>query len=174
MRRLIPAGLLLLAISALPGCGLFPSEEARPCPRVSLLNDAGRLIAYREGPGRDLTDVRYEARVEDVNWACGYTKNRLRVAAKIDIVATRGPASRQGKISVPFFVAITGGDQQILAKQAFKSELVFPKGRRRAGVREEIEQIIFLREGETGAHYEIIVGLQLSEEQLRLNRRRRF
>ena len=41
-------------------------------------------------------------------------------------------------------------------------------------MREEIEQIIFLKENESGADYEIIVGLQLDKAQLQQNRGQRF
>ena len=50
----------------------------------------------------------------------------------------------------------------------------FGGARRRSGVREEIEQIVFLKENENGSDYEIIVGLQLNEQQLQQNRGRRF
>jgi hypothetical protein len=75
---------------------------------------------------------------------------------------------------VPFFVAIIDKAQNIVAKAQFESEIVFRYGRRRVGAREEIEQIIFLKENEGGTDYEIIVGLQLNEGQLQQNRGRRF
>ena len=132
------------------------------------------MTQYRDGPGRDLIDVLFQARVIDVNWRCNYTGKRLGVVATIDIVAQRGPASKGGNANVPFFVAIIDKDQSIVAKQEFQSEIKFGGVRRRAGAREEIEQIIFLKTNESGTDYEIIVGLQLTEAQLRQNRGRRF
>jgi hypothetical protein len=164
----VAAGGMLLA-----ACGLFAPGEVKVCPRVSLLNDAESMIQYRDGPGRDLTDVLFEAKVVDVNWSCKYLDNRVRVEAVIDIVAQRGPASRGGNAKVWFFVGIIDYEQNIIAKQTFASEIEFRDGRRRAGVREEIEQILFLKEGEGGSDYEIIVGLQLTEQQLQQNRGRR-
>ena len=71
---------------------------------------------------------------------------------------------------MPFFVAIIDNDQNIIAKKTFVSELEFRHGRRRAGVREEIEQIMYLKKGEAGTGYEVIVGLQLTKHQLKQNR----
>ena len=88
----------------------------------------------------------------------------------IDIVAQKGPAAKGVAAQVPFFVAIIDNDQNIIAKKTFVSELEFRDGRRRAGVREEIEQIMYLKKGEAGTGYEVIVGLQLTKHQLKQNR----
>lgn len=164
---LAAAGMLLSA------CAFFSPQEAKVCPRVSLLNEAVTMTRYKDGPGRDLIDVLYEAKVHDVNWTCKFLDNRMRVEAAIDIVAQRGPASKGGNAQVPFFVAIIDSAQKIVAKKTFSSEVEFRGGRRRAGVREEIEQTVFLKKGESGTDYEIIVGLQLTEQQLKQNRGRR-
>ena len=157
-------GLLLAA------CGFLAPRETKICPRVSLLKIAEKMIRYREGPGRDLTDVRYGAKVLDIKSSCKYLDNRVRVEAVIDIVAQKGPAGKGVAARVPFFVAIIDNDQNIIAKKTFVSELDFRDGRRRAGVREEIEQIMYLKKGEAGTVYEIIVGLQLTKDQLKRNR----
>ena len=162
---LIAGGGLLLA-----ACGFLAPGEIKICPRVSLLNKAEIMIHYREGPGRDLTDVRYEAKMLDIKSSCKYLDNRVRVEAVIDIVAQKGPAAKGVAAQVPFFVAIIDNDQNIIAKKTFVSELEFRDGRRRAGVREEIEQIMYLKKGEAGTGYEVIVGLQLTKHQLKQNR----
>jgi len=157
----------------LVGCDFFQGQDTRPCPRVTVLDDAGRSTQHRDGPGRDLTDVTYIARIEDVQSTCKYRKQQLTVDATIIILAQRGPASTQPQANFPFFVAITDIDQNILAKEVFDSVVEFPDGRRRAGVYEEITQEIALGPDETGIAYEIIVGFQLSREQLERNRARR-
>ncbi|MDP6689547.1 MAG: hypothetical protein QF384_08635 [Alphaproteobacteria bacterium] len=168
------AALICIAILSLSACSLFQSGSPKVCPRVALLNDAAKMTQYRDGPGRDLIDVVYEARVHDVKWGCKYVDSRVRVEVKIDIVAQRGPASSGDGAQVPFFVAIIDSAQNIVAKKVFQSEVEFRGGRRRAGVREEIDQTIFLKQGEHGSDYEVIVGLQVSEQQLQQNRGRRF
>ena len=63
--------------------------------------------------------------------------------------------------------------RDILAKEIFTSIVPFPEGRSQAGVVEELEQIIPLPDRKAGPNYEIIVGFQLTEEQLQQNRKRR-
>ncbi len=170
MRLIAPLALCALVLS---GCGLFQKDDPRICPRVSILNDADRAVVYRDGPGRDLIDVRHEAQIGDISWSCKYSKEQVRVLAKIRILAQRGPASVNAQASFDFFVAVTDNGYDILAKEVFKTTIPFPEGRTQSGVFEEIEEIIPLSSQEDGPNYEIIVGFQLSEEQLQLNRKRR-
>jgi hypothetical protein len=173
--RSLGGAMALISIGALllSACSMFQPNSPKPCPRVSLLNDAAKLTRYRDGPGRDLTDVLFEARVHDVKWGCKYADGRVRVEAMIDIIAQRGPAFAGANAQVPFFVAVIDETQNIIAKKTFDSEVEFRDGRRRAGVREEIDQTVFLKQGEHGPEYEIIVGLQVTERQLQQNRGRR-
>ena len=137
-----------------------------------MLRDAAQATQFREGPGRDLTDVTHEAAFTAVELTCSYRKDQLEVALQISFVAERGPAGAD-KANFPFFVAVVDSQQNILAKEVFDSEVEFEEGRRRTGIREEIDQRITLRSNESGADYEALVGFQLSQEQLARNRRRR-
>ena len=165
-------GLGLLSVGLLTACDtLFPSPQG-PCPTVSIVSDAARLTQYRDGAGRDLTDVRYQAEISNVQFSCRYQRDgRLTAALAIDIVATRGPAADDGSTNFPFFVAIADSRQNILAKEVFDSVIEFDRRQRRAGVREEIDQELPLAGEDSGANYEVLVGFQLTAEQLEQNRR---
>ncbi len=63
-RRRGPLGLVLLAF-VLSGCGIFYREPPPPCPRAFPVADA-RMLTRFTGQGHDLTDVIFEARIEDV------------------------------------------------------------------------------------------------------------
>ncbi len=50
---------------------MFDQERPPPCPRAFPVADARALTRYT-GQGRDLTDVIFEARIEDVALICDY------------------------------------------------------------------------------------------------------
>jgi hypothetical protein len=159
---------------ALAGCGLFGgSSPPHACPDAVMLADAKRITLYRAGPGRDLTDVEFEGEIARIASTCKYGKHELTITLTADLVATRGPAASDSKAVLPFFVAVTDGARNIVAKKVFDSDIPIPPGQRRAGVREEIEQVIPLPEGEPAPYYEVVVGFQLTAEQLERNRRAR-
>lgn len=164
----------LFGLLAVAGCTLFGEDETRPCPAVVKHQEISEAVQYAEGKGRDLIDLRFSGKIGDVAWKCTYDGNvSLEMVLEIQVLLEKGPAAKGQIAKFPFFVAITDKRQNILAKEVFTSEVEFPKGRRRAGVIEEVEQIIPLKTDQTGADYEIIVGFQLTREQLEFNRRRR-
>ncbi|HJP22499.1 MAG: hypothetical protein QF546_08495 [Alphaproteobacteria bacterium] len=168
----------LLTALLLAGCapgGLLSKQTNIPCPSIMLLGEAERLTQFKEGEGRDLIDVRYEATLSNLTLQCVFKEGRVEVIASFDLVATRGPAARGRIGEFPFFVAVTGpgpGDG-IMAKEVFSSRLEFGPNRRRAGVVEQIEEIIPLAEGQKAEDFEVLIGFQLAPDQLEYNRRRR-
>lgn len=157
----------------LGACGLF-EEEGRPppCPIAAVVGDARTLSLYAPGPGRDLTDVTFEAAIGARVTACEYDKNKLTSQLRVEIIAQRGPADRSRRGTFEYFVVIADQDQNILAKERFTMAIDFPGNRTRVGVFEELDQTIHLKAGETGDNYDIYVGFQLSDDQLRENRDR--
>ena len=172
LRRLVLALPLLAA-----GCGAFDRSPPPACPRIGILSDAATLVKFRPGPGRDLTDVEHEAEILNVDRTCELRDKgtAVEVAVTIQFAASRGPAAPEATtIPLPYFVAVVErATQRIIAREAIPGQIELPPGRRRAGVGEEITERIPLSTGRSPADYEILVGLELTEEQLQYNRRRR-
>ena len=173
MRRIhLKFASLSAALALLLGaCGVgdifgFAEPETRPCPQVFKIGDASRLIKYQSGKGRDLLDVEFEAGIGNLDWRCKYDDDMLIVELAVEIIVKKGPASRADQVDMPIFVSIIDRGQKVLAKQVFNSQIEFEKGRRRTGSLEEFEQQIPLRSGQTGDDYAIVVGFQLTREQL--------
>ena len=163
----------LLLVALVAGCSMFSKPDPRPCPRVSVLNEAQQVTQYRPGPGRDLTDVAYVGEIGRLKSQCHYEDNQLTVGTEVTVLAERGPAADDPTVSLPVFIAVTGAGQDILAKEVFDTTVEFPSGLRQGQAVGEYEQSLHLKDGETGANYEIIVGFQLTKEQLEMNRPRR-
>jgi hypothetical protein len=157
---------------ALAGCG--SSGPPKPCPRIAVLDEAQRLVRFAPGPGRDLTDVRFEAEIGVRPGTCAYAKkdSRLEVEMAVEIQAVRAPnAGRSGEFE--YFVAITDRSQRILERQSFTAVVPFEADRRSGGVLEELAQSIPLKPNQLGNEFEIIVGFALSPDELAFNRRLR-
>jgi len=160
------AGALLVAACA-------DRAPLRPCPPVSVLKDTERAVMFRDGPGRDITDVRWEVAIASVDSKCTYRGDQLTSQVAVDIVAGRGPAADAPAGVFAFFVAVVDREQNILAKQVFETRVEFAATQGRAGVREEIDQMVRLPAGAEGDDYVVLVGLQLEPQQLEYNRAQR-
>ncbi len=161
---------------ALAGCGSTP--EPAECPPVSVLSEAASLTRFAPGPGRDLVDVDFRAELTDLRSGCIYAKegggaSKLVVAVGPAIAATRGPANEDRKADFQYFVSVVAADADILNKQLFPVSVTFPGNSTRVDIVQDDPPVSIdlpiPTEGE--GYYEILLGLQLSEDELQYNRR---
>ncbi|MFN4309263.1 MAG: hypothetical protein ACK4FK_01625 [Ferrovibrio sp.] len=167
----VPA--LLIAASLLAACG-SKKPNLPPCPRVGILGDAQKATQFRDGPGRDLTDVTFETELLDYNGECRYEDKQAAVVVTfvLQVAATRGPAATSAEAQVPYFIAIVDKQQNVLSRERFVARIPFRDGRRRLAVAEELEQRIPLA-GRRTSEIEILIGLEMPRDQLERNRQQR-
>lgn len=165
---------IVAVVASLSGCGLFEKKAPPPpCPRIGILGDVQKSVQFRPGPGRDLTDVTFETELLDFTGSCKYDDRGVVVVTfTLQVAATRGPAAESREALVPYFVAVVDKQRGVLSRDGFTARIPFPSGRRRIAVGEELEQRIPLGTRST-SDVEILIGLQLDQEQLDGNRRKR-
>jgi hypothetical protein len=168
--RLLALPALTVALAALSGCGMFRKTPQFDCPVVELPKDLSTMTKFREGAGRDLTDVVYNAGILDVQIACDYGSRGASIQLNVVVGADRGPANTSPSATIPYFIAIGDPARNILAKEVFSTTVTFQPGQSRAANTEETEEMIPLPKGASAERYGIIVGLQLSPEELEYNR----
>jgi hypothetical protein len=165
----LAAGGLVLAV-ALAAC----SEDGPPppCPAIVPVADAAQLVRFN-GQGRDLTDVNFEAKIENYQLTCEYSDNVIEAQMLLQILAVRGPADRDRVANLKYFVAIATRDQQIGAREEFELSVPFEGNRTRVIASEELSPRIPLKAGENGDNYLIYIGLSVTPEELQYNRENR-
>lgn len=156
------------------GAGTQTEARRLDCPEIGGTAETSDLRRYR-GAGRDLTDLVVEAKLTAVSGRCeplGRRREGVRVALAPSIEVMRGPAASGRTLSVPYFVAVADPTGRIPAKQVFEIAVEFPANRSRLRLSgEEVTVDLPLRPGERASDYTVLVGLQLSEEELATNRR---
>ncbi len=168
----VGAALAITLAVTLAACGGGDRGPRLPCPRLFTLGDAGRQIKF-VGQGRDLTDVEFEAAIDNPVMACRYKDGAVESLVTLNIAAARGPADDDRRVRVTYVVIISARDRQGLWREEFDVDFEFEGNQTRMVVLEEVEPRIPLAEGETGADYEIYLGLRLTPEELRYNRENR-
>lgn len=174
-RNKVIRGCAVLLALMLAGCGMFDKKQPPPCPPISVLADAGDLVRYKPGPGRDITDVVFEAKISNFRGSCSYrdknTKVSIDLAVMIDL--KRGPADRDGKAAFEYFVAIPKFHPAPEGKRVLPIQVEFVRNRTRLRVTDALELDIPIANGGKGDNYPVFIGFQLSPEELRENRARR-
>jgi hypothetical protein len=170
---LAAAPVALAAVAALAGCSNTRADVgAPPCPKVAVLADAAHLAVYRDGPGRDLTDIKYEADIGRISGECVYKKDlsSVRVDMKLMITGKRGPADRDHIADFVYFVAVIDGQSNVLARKEFPSQIEFAPDQAQVVTQEELEEIIKLKKDQPGSDFDVLVGFKLDHEQVQRNR----
>ena len=173
----LAAGLLLAACGSNPVTRAFDTRQnAGPCPPVAILYDASRIVEI-EGDAPNYTNITYTGEMTDVELFCRYVGEQpLRAEVEIDFAFGKGPKGTSNRHSYTYWVAVTRRSSKVLAKQYFTVDANFSGGAV-DGRQEVIQDIIIPRADETisGANFEVVVGFELTEEQLTFNREgRRF
>lgn len=184
-RSHISAFVLILAGLALAACGTYDKVMGRndppppPCPQVSVVQEALSLTRFRPGPGRDLTDVLFEAKLDDFQGGCEFEYNRKTrhgvqtVDLNLLFEAARGPADTGREARFEYFVTLVNEQKQVVTKQVYPIKVTFPGNLTRARVTTEPVFLHIPVKGKwTGKEFEAFIGLQLSQAELDHNRRR--
>lgn len=168
-------GLAILSLAVgLGGCDTVSKALAKkspvPCPDATIMKEASRIVAFRPGAGRDITDIRFEARLPRILVSCVYEKDMVEVSTTVALVAARGPADKTRRAPIRYFVAVLDVKDRVVAKREFETVLEFPVNIDRGGTSEDLVQRIPLAPGVRGGDYMIAVGFQLTRDELAYNR----
>lgn len=145
------------------------------CPRVATPADTGDILRFRTPDSRDLTDLVVAARITAFNGTCRLVNRQsaVEVTLTMGVEAMRGPAAQGRAVELPYFVAISGANEEIFTKEIFTIAVEFPANTQRARMRgEEVRLTLPVSADKPAGAYRVFVGFQLTEPELALNRSR--
>jgi hypothetical protein len=175
--RMLKFAPLFLAL-VLVGCNsrlaqrLDDTPNAGPCPVAGSIHDAARYVKFRDGSAQLYNDIAYTGEITDVRLYCRYFKDTpLEAEIEVDFAFGKGPAATADEHDYRYFVAVTRRNGKVLAKEYFDTRAEFDRGLV-TGTSELVNRIVIPRADESisGVNFEVIVGFELTPEQLEFNR----
>mgnify|MGYP001162144344 FL=1 len=170
-------GLILTGCESAKELNPFAKKKPLPaCPKVQLLKDTDTITAYRAGPGRDITDIRFEAELKGFTGECEYigkkgVYSKVNVTIKVDFDISRGPAEKSRSTNVSYFVAMPEFYPKPQGHQVFTTRVTFPENRNSMWIIDEaVEVSIPITKSRPGPNSKIYIGFQLTPEQIKFNR----
>ncbi len=164
-----------LLLAALGSCGIGRSLDSRPnvgpCPVAGSLYDASRLVEVGEVERHE--NVGFTGIIDGVHGFCRYVgKDPIDMNMDINFTLGKGPMAQGDSRTYQYFVAVTRRDRTVLAKEVYSFDVKFPRGADIVRHTESVPGIVIPRATETvsGANFEVIVGFELTPEQLAFNR----
>ncbi|WP_421995107.1 hypothetical protein [Roseococcus sp.] len=167
---------LVLSAMVVSGCQPTRIDDLLvSCPALTLPSDLADLTRYRAGSPPDLSTVVLDARVTAVDANCrrGRRDRSLDATISMRFQMDRGPAAPSRAVQIPWFLAVLDANDNVISRQSFVLPAQFGANTTRAAVSSQPVEISF----PVGQHlraqdYRIMVGFQLTEDELALNRRR--
>ena len=167
--RIALTGLILFSVT---GCDR-DNEPGRitVCPRAGVLYDASRMIQFGSGAERTVDNVAYDAEIGQVRIKCDNDEGVVDAEIEFALDVRAGPQGRVGTQTLRYFVAITELNQRVVDKQFYAFEADFDVDKPRVYETKKIDdiRIPFKRLGRPDL-YEILVGWDLTPQQLQYNR----
>jgi hypothetical protein len=162
----------MLVASVLPILAGCASDKTNNCPGVSSIVETSIGTVFLPGKPVDPSNMLYTIEITDVHGTCDVDKPALNSSTDVDITfrATRGPNGGGAKYQVPYFVAISQFDR-ILAKKVYSIDFVFAPGQTSTTFTDTVKSAdVAAAKDKKTFDYLVLVGLQLSKEQLDFNR----
>lgn len=147
------------------------TPNAGPCPSVRVLYDASRFVEISGDLKFD--NVGFTGEIQKIESACRYYgENPIEVGLAIDMALGKGPKAEGERKLVKYWIAVTRKDVAPIFKKDFTGEVFFPKGSDRVRLITPEVSIEIPRANKevSGANFEILVGFDLTDEQLKFNR----
>ena len=141
------------------------ARAAESCPHLGLLADASRLTDF-EGT----TSAQFRATLGGEALQCVVKDGVAHTRLKFKVTGNLQTDAKSDTRKVPYFVAVMQGTQ-VLAKQVYSIDIPFTGHERSVSVEERINRVdIPLASGKAATDYQVMIGFQLTREQVAYNR----
>lgn len=153
--------------------GNDPRPNVGPCPLMGVLYESSRLVQFQEADVQRYANIAFTGEMAGVRGLCRYVDDDpITMAIDIDMSFGRGPAATQSERTYRYWVAVTRRGRAPIAKEYFDVNVRFPRGESVVSRTERIENIVIPRANAevSGENFEILVGFELTPEQLQFNR----
>jgi len=148
-----------------------PKANEGPCPQALVLWDAARKVQI--GEPQAYANIGFTAEILSVRSLCTYVgTNPIDATLEIDFAFGRGPAAVGMETNYPYFVSVTRKDRAIITKETYPLPIKFRRPDEIVRHTEKFSSIIIPRQQEntSGINFEIIVGFELTEDELEFAR----
>ncbi len=162
----------------IPGTGAGTTAEMMlgdDCPQIEIVTELAAFHDFADPQSMKASDLVSLVEISQAQSACEYTAKSVTVDLKVTFDGMLGPKGRlhdsdRPFFSYPFFVAVTSPGGQILVKEVFGASLTYDAGQNRHAYYENLRQIVPVKSRGDGSRHKVLVGFQLTPEQLAYNR----
>ncbi len=171
LRAFAVASIFFVAAILISSCA---APIAPPCPPVRVDSATATLVKFKDGGGRDLSNVEYQVEMVGFHGECIFLEDTVEVILDVDFRVTSASAAQAGPISFYYFAAIPQFFPQAVGKRIFEIQTNLPGGASApiSLTESEVTIEIPISDDRPAAAFDVYLGLQLNDDQLDFNRQR--
>ncbi len=146
------------------------------CPQVKGLTDLASITQFSNSgemiPDKMISDTK----LEKIASKCTVAGNSVAVELELNFTGVLGPVGvkeldGQANYTYPYFLSVISPDGKILSKDVFALSMIYENGQITYHRQDKLRQVIPLMSGQAASQFQIMVGFQLSADELAYNRR---
>lgn len=153
--------------------GADDRQNVGPCPLIGVLYESSRQVSFATPGAERYANISYTGEMEGVRGLCRYVEaDPITMSINVDMAFGRGPAANADRHTYRYWVAVARRGRAPIEKQYFDVDVRFPDGQPVVRHTEEIQRIVIPRANPdtSGENFEILVGFELTPEELAFNR----
>ena len=164
-----PTFLLFVSFFILSGCAIGPIP---PCPIIRIDTNTASLSEFIASESLDETEnLAYKAEIYTFDGTCQFDDEGVEVTMNLDLLFNKGPAIALGEVDLLYFISIPRFYPNDFAKKIFNRKHIVKANDSAVSKLSEknIKVFIPLDDNMTAAAYDIYIGFQLNDAQLKYN-----
>lgn len=167
----------LAGISVLLLTGCQSAKEKAMCPAIDILANTSALIVIKPGMPSDPANELFTIQMTAAKARCDFDVDEGTTDSDIDITfrATRAPSGEAADFTAPYFVASILDSTTILNKKILGTAFSFAPGQSTITFTQNVPSFPNrMQNGVKPYQYSLLVGMQLTKEQLDYRKTRRL
>ena len=162
--------ILCAATVLLAACTSDKKEAPRLCPQTAIVRELERAKDFGGDTPEEQSLVAV-ALMQNVRGRCDYKDEGADENFDLKIVAERADRLGGDHISFPFFIAVLDPDRKILSKELMTADFTFHGKDKTTDQTESLHVFIPMDKEANGEYHQVLMGFQLTEDQLTANRK---
>ncbi len=145
------------------------------CPTVKIMKNLDSMTQYMNPYEPKEKEKISDISITQYSYICNFEKPYVKVDINIEFLGNVGIKGRIKKtdkpnFAYPYFIAVTNNHGDIISKDIFAVTMSYKSGENSKKHQERIRQTIPLEKKHHAKNYKIVIGFQLSEEELQHNK----
>ena len=151
------------------GCASSSNEMAY-CPKVGVISDLDRVPKIEVAASQSKSNILFSSKIQRLRIKCTTNTDGITISIVFDLFSKLSRYDIPTVVDLRYLIAIVDPNDQILAKEVYKTTVSFMDGIQTARNTQEVEVFIPSAGKIDFRNHKVLVGFELTEVQLQYNR----